>query len=72
MYDLRLNSSDTSFPSEIYLDFLAQADIQKKIGAEVQYVECSREVSRHFGATGDVRFCIVIFKDSIQSELTKT
>ena len=41
-----------------YVNFLSQADIQKKIGAEVQYTQCSDPVSDLFNATGDVRFCL--------------
>ena len=56
-YDLRQNSS-APFPSESYVDFLQQADIQKKIGAEVQYQECSDPPSNLFVTTGDVCFCL--------------
>ena len=54
--DLRQNSS-ALFPSESYVDFLQQANIQKKIGAEVQYLECPDEPYNLFVRTGDVRFC---------------
>ena len=55
--DLRQNSS-ALFPSESYVDFLNQVDIQKKIGAQVQYVECPDLPSDLFVKTGDVRFCL--------------
>ena len=56
--DLRQNSS-ALFPSESYVDFLHQADIQKKIGAEVQYLECPEAPFNLFAKTGDVRFCVL-------------
>ena len=55
--DLRQNSS-ALFPSESYVDFLQQADIQKKIGAEVQYQECPDPPYDLFAKTGDVCFCL--------------
>ena len=67
--DLRQNSS-ALFPSESYVDFLHQADIQKKIGAEVRYHECPTTLGL-FDETGDVRFCLpylsVRFKVSLQN-----
>jgi hypothetical protein len=56
--DLRQNSS-ALFPSESYVDFLHQPDIQKKIGAEVQYLECPDAPFELFVNTGDVRFCLL-------------
>ena len=58
--DLRQNSS-ALFPFESYVDFLHQADIQKKIGAEVQYLECPDAPYELFVNTGDVRFLSVIY-----------
>ena len=55
--DLRQNSS-ALFPSESYVDFLHQADIQKKIGAKVQYIECADAPLNLFENTGDVRICL--------------
>ena len=55
--DLRQNSS-ALFPSESYVDFLHQAHIQKKIGAEVRYHECPDAPYDLFTKTGDVRFCL--------------
>ena len=59
-YDLRQNSS-ALFPSESYINFLNQADIQKNISAEVQYFEFSGAVYDLFANTGDVRFCLPYF-----------
>ena len=67
--DLRQNSS-ALFPSESYVDFLHQAHIQKKIGAEVQYLECPDAPYDLFAKTGDVRFYLPYLIDAIQSELT--
>ena len=53
-YDLRQNSS-ALFPSESYIDFLQQTDIQTKIGALVQYIECPDPPFELFVKTGDVR-----------------
>jgi hypothetical protein len=53
--DLRQNSS-ALFPPEFYVDFLQQAFIQRKIGAEVQYQECPDAPFELFDNTGDVRF----------------
>jgi len=50
--DLRQNSS-ALFPPEFYVDFLQQASIQKKIGAEVQYQECPDAPFLLFNNTGD-------------------
>jgi hypothetical protein len=70
-YDLRQKNSSVLFPSESYVDFLLQENIQKKIGAEVQYLECADAPFNLFNKTGDVRFpCHAIFIDTIQSELT--
>ena len=67
--DLRQNSS-ALFPSESYVDFLQQAHIQKKIGAEVHYQECPDAPYNLFVKTGDVRFCLpylwMRFKVSLQ------
>ena len=67
--DLRQNYSSALFPPSFYFDFLTQEDIQKKIGAEVQYVECSREVSRHFGTTGGVRLWLPYLQIRFQVSL---
>ena len=56
--DLTQDSS-ALFPSESYVDFLLQADIQNKIGAEVQYQECPDVPFNLFVKTGDVRFCLL-------------
>ena len=59
--DLRqYSNSSTVFPSDIYINFLRQASIQKKIGAGVEYVECSAAIDL-FDDTGDVRFLLGIF-----------
>ena len=68
--DLRQNSS-ALFPSESYIDFLQQADIQKKIGAEVQYAECPDAPFELFVKTGDVRFLPATFMDTIRREFNK-
>ena len=52
--DLRQNSS-ALFPPEYYVDFLHQASIQSKIGAEVEYEQCSDAPYNLFVKTGDVR-----------------
>ena len=52
--DLRQNSS-ALFPPEYYIDFLHQASIQSKIGAEVEYEQCSDAPYNLFVKTGDVR-----------------
>ena len=59
--DLRqYSNSSTIFPSDIYINLLQQASIRKKIGADVEYVECGAAVDT-FGNTGDVRFLLGIF-----------
>ena len=64
--DLRQNSS-ALFPSSSYVDFLSQTDIQKKIGAEVQYQDFSDPSYNLFIKTGDVCFCLLyLFKVSLQ------
>jgi hypothetical protein len=55
--DLR-QKNPADFPSKSYINFLHQANIQKKIGAEVEYVECSQERFNDFNKTGDVHFCL--------------
>ena len=72
MNDLRQNSS-ALFPPESYIDFLHQADIQKKIGAETQYLECPDAPYNLFVNTGDVGFLPTIFipVDTIYGELNK-
>ncbi|KAF8056296.1 Alpha/Beta hydrolase protein [Lyophyllum atratum] len=50
--DLRQNSS-ALFPPEYYVDFLGQASIQQKIGAESAYSECPDAPFRLFVRTGD-------------------
>jgi len=50
--DLRQNSS-ALFPPEFYVDFLHEASIQKKIGAEVRYRECPDAPFELFVKTGD-------------------
>ena len=62
-FDLRQNSS-ALFPSESYVNFLQQTDIQMKIGAEVQYNECPDPPFELFVNTGDVRFCYNYIYDS--------
>ena len=62
--DLRQNSS-ALFPPESYVDFLHQADIQKKIGAETLYLECPDAPYNLFVNTGDVRFLPATFMDTI-------
>ena len=62
--DLRQNSS-ALFPPEYYVDFLHQADIQKKIGAETLYLECPDAPYNLFVNTGDVRFLPATFMDTI-------
>jgi hypothetical protein len=57
--DLRQNSS-ALFPPEFYVNFLHQASIQKKIGAEVRYKECPNAPFNLFVGTGDVRFHLQI------------
>ena len=66
--DLRqYSNSSTIFPSEIYVNFLQQASIQKKIGADVLYVECPDAAADLFDNTGDVRFLLGIFyRDDVQ------
>jgi hypothetical protein len=56
-YALRQNAS-APFPPEYYVDFLQQASIRNKIGADVLYQQCSDAASDLFGKTGDVRFQI--------------
>ena len=68
--DLRQNSS-ALFPSNSYGAFLNQTDIQKKIGAEVPYLECPDASFDLFVKTGDVCFLSAIFIDTIQIEFTK-
>ncbi|KAI0672035.1 alpha/beta-hydrolase [Trametes maxima] len=52
--DLRQNSSTPNpFPPEFYVDFLRNATILEKIGAQGRYTECSNTVGRQFGRTGD-------------------
>lgn len=67
--DLRQNSS-ALFPPEFYVDFLHQASIQKKIGAEVRYHECPDAPFELFVKTGDVCFYMRYLR--CQVNLTKT
>ena len=72
--DLRQNTSESTlqvFPSESYIDFLNQIDIQKKISAEVPYFQCSFARAHLFGKTADVCFLSAICIATIQSEFTK-
>ena len=65
--DLKQNDSTANFPPGSYFDFLHRADIQKKIGAEVQYIECTDQTYKLFAKTGDVRFCLpYLFRVSLQ------
>lgn len=50
--DLRQNSS-ALFPPEFYVDFLSQASIRQKIGAESMYSECADAPFNLFVRTGD-------------------
>jgi carboxypeptidase C (cathepsin A) len=52
-YDIRTKSPN-SFPSYAYLEYLNNADVQRSIGAKVNYTESSLLVYRAFGRTGDV------------------
>ena len=51
--DLRQNSS-ALFPPEYYVNFLQQASVMKKIGAQAQYSECPDPPYELFTHTGDV------------------
>ncbi|KAI0649645.1 alpha/beta-hydrolase [Trametes meyenii] len=52
--DLRQNSSTPNpFPPGFYVDFLRNATVLEKIGAQGRYTECSNAVGRQFGRTGD-------------------
>ena len=62
--DPRQNPS-ASFPSESYVDFLHQADIQKKIGCRSTVPSMSCAPDELFVKTGDVRFLPAIFMDTI-------
>ncbi|KAF8810683.1 putative carboxypeptidase S1, partial [Phlegmacium glaucopus] len=50
--DLRQNSS-ALFPPEFYVNYLHEASIKKRIGAEVQYKECPDAPFEQFVKTGD-------------------
>ncbi|TFK89212.1 alpha/beta-hydrolase [Polyporus arcularius HHB13444] len=52
--DLRQNaSSPNPFPPEFYVNFLRNATVMQKIGAQARYSECSNAVGNQFGRTGD-------------------
>ncbi|KAG2071395.1 alpha/beta-hydrolase [Suillus decipiens] len=51
-YDLRQNLS-ALFPPEYYVDYLNKEDVMKKIGAQVEYVECPNAPGDEFAKTGD-------------------
>jgi len=52
-YDIRFKLPD-SFPSYAYLEYLNSADVQRSIGAKVNYTESNLLVYHAFGRTGDV------------------
>ncbi|RDX52337.1 alpha/beta-hydrolase [Lentinus brumalis] len=53
-YDLRQNaSSPDPFPPTYYVDFLQNTTIMQKIGAQVEYSDCSDAVVHQFNRTGD-------------------
>ena len=52
--DLRQNSSTPNpFPPDFYVDFLRNATVMQRIGAQARYTECSGAVGSQFGRTGD-------------------
>ncbi|KAF2690181.1 carboxypeptidase S1 [Lentithecium fluviatile CBS 122367] len=52
-YDIRVEPT-SSFPNYAYLEYLNSADVQRSIGAKVNYTETSSVVYNAFGETGDV------------------
>lgn len=52
VYDVRL-SADAVDPPETYADYLARADVKKKIGAKSNYSECPDAAYYKFSSTGD-------------------
>ena len=53
-YDLRQNaSSPNPFPPTYYVNFLQNTATLKKIGAQVNYSDCSDPVLGQFNSTGD-------------------
>lgn len=54
IYDVR-QGSDMAFPPVTYMNYLQNSTIQARIGAQVQFQNCSNSVSDNFVNSGDCR-----------------
>jgi hypothetical protein len=53
-YDIR-QTADVLFPPITYISYLQDSDIQRRIGAQVQFQNCSSTVFNNFVDSGDCR-----------------
>ena len=59
VYDVRAPANDPN-PPNTYQDYLADPEIQKKIGAKSEYQDCASGANRRFSSTGDRMFLSVL------------